>query len=181
MSFVCPWWVAYLFDNRLTRRTQDPEKMLKPYVREGMVVADIGAGMGRFTIAAARLVGDQGVVIAADLQQKMLDVLAKRAQKAGVTSRVRLHRCQQTRIGLPQPVDLILLCNVVHETPDHESFLRAIHSLLKPGGTCFLSEPLIHVTAPAFERTVALAEAAGFTVQERPNFRFARTVLLART
>jgi ubiquinone/menaquinone biosynthesis C-methylase UbiE len=180
MPHVCPWWVAYLFDNRLVRRLQDPGRILAPYIREGMTVADIGAGMGRFTVAAARLVGDEGVVIAADLQQKMLDILAARATKAGVAGRVRLHQCQPTEIGLPEPVDLILLCNVVHEAPDAEAFLREVHSSLRPGRMCFLSEPAMHVTASQFEETVALAEAVGFTVRERLRVRFGRTVLLAK-
>ncbi len=181
MPHVCPWWMACFFDNRLMRRLQNPEPMLSPYVREGMTVADIGAGMGRFAIAAARLVGDQGVVIAADLQQKMLDVLAARARKAGVANRIRLHKCEATRVGLPQPVDLVLLCNVVHETPDQEAFLSEVSSMLKPGGTCFLAEPAMHVSAAAFEETLALAGAIGFTIRERPQFRFSRTAVLART
>ena len=51
---------------------------------------DVGCGMGLFSLAMAKLVGDQGQVIAVDLQQKMLDVLRRRAEKAGVADRIQL-------------------------------------------------------------------------------------------
>ena len=55
--------------------------MLAPYVKEGMIVIDIGCGMAFFSIGMARLVGEQGLVISVDLQQKMLEVLERRAKK----------------------------------------------------------------------------------------------------
>ncbi|MFC1971060.1 class I SAM-dependent methyltransferase [Chloroflexota bacterium] len=45
---------------------------------QGWTVLDVGPGMGYFTIPLAKLVGDTGKVIAADLQQKMLDGILKR-------------------------------------------------------------------------------------------------------
>ena len=42
---------------------------------EGMTVLDVGCGMGFFSIGLAKLVGDKGCVIAADVQPKMLSVL----------------------------------------------------------------------------------------------------------
>ena len=49
-----------------------------------MMALDFGSGMGIFSVAMARMVGDEGLVIAVDVQQQMLDVLSKRATKAGV-------------------------------------------------------------------------------------------------
>ena len=57
---VCPWWLAYTFDNRLRRLLYKPEMVLKPYVNPGMTLLDLGCGMGFFSIAMASLAGDTG-------------------------------------------------------------------------------------------------------------------------
>jgi len=180
MPEVCPWWLAYTFDNRLRRIFQKPEVILAPYIREGMTVVDIGAGMGYFAIPAARMIGDSGLVIAADLQQKMLEVLAKRARKAGVAERIQFHKCAADRIGIEGPVDLVLLCNVVHETPDQRAFLQEVWPTLRSGGKCFIAEPRAHVSPAKFEETVVLAGQVGFVVEKRPKVALSRAVVLAK-
>jgi hypothetical protein len=49
---------------------------------------------------------------------------------------------------------------------------------LKPGGRLLAAEPVLHVRKQEFERTVATAERAGFTVIDRPQIKRARAVLL---
>ena len=46
MARVCPWWLGFFLANPIRRIKQDPEKILGPYVSEGMVLADVGPGMG---------------------------------------------------------------------------------------------------------------------------------------
>ncbi len=41
-NHVCPWWLAYTFDNPLRTFFHKPDQMLSQYVKEGMTVADIG-------------------------------------------------------------------------------------------------------------------------------------------
>ena len=72
MSHVCPWWGGDFLDNRLRRLIHDPEMIVGPYVKPGMTVMDVGCGMRLFSIPMARMVGDEGRVIAVDLRQKML-------------------------------------------------------------------------------------------------------------
>ncbi len=47
---VCPWWLCRSFDNPLRRLFQDPERILRPHVKPGFTVIDVGPGMGYFTI-----------------------------------------------------------------------------------------------------------------------------------
>ncbi|MGB5880104.1 MAG: class I SAM-dependent methyltransferase, partial [Thermoanaerobaculia bacterium] len=105
---VCPWWLAYSFDNRLRRFIHRPERLLGPYVRQGMTVLDVGCGMGHFSLGLARMVGSDGQVIAVDLQPEMLEVLSARANKEGLDERIRLHRCQKDELGVDVAADFIL-------------------------------------------------------------------------
>ena len=81
---VCPWWMAYTFDNPLRRLFHNPAKIFDGLVEEAMTVIDVGCGMGYFSIGMAKLVGACGKVIAVDLQQKMLEIMLRRARRAGV-------------------------------------------------------------------------------------------------
>jgi hypothetical protein len=62
MGHVCPWWGGYFIDNPLRRLLHDPEKILRTYVKPGMTVMDIGCGMGFFSIAMAKIVGERDLV-----------------------------------------------------------------------------------------------------------------------
>ncbi len=111
---VCPWWLCYSFDNPLRRFIHDPEPLLAPYVKPGMTVVDVGCGMGYFTISLAKITGPGGKVIAVDLQQRMLDALVRRAEKAGVADRVIPHRCQKESLGVEGPADFALAFWMAH-------------------------------------------------------------------
>ena len=139
-EYVCPWWFAYTFDNRLRRLVHPPGKVLGPYVTEGMTAIDIGSGMGHFSIGLARLVGERGRVVAVDLQQEMLDILARRAKKAGLVERIERHRCAADALGVSVDADLVLTFWMAHEVRDRERFMGEIHGLLRDGGVYFLAE-----------------------------------------
>jgi len=177
---VCPWWGGYFIDNRLRRLLHNPERIVGPYIEPGITALDFGCGMGLFAIAMAQLVGDDGCVIAADLQPQMLDVLSKRAEKAGVRSRVRTHVCQSTVVGLQEPLDFALAFYSAHEVPSVAKLLTEIHACLRPGGRFLLVEPIGHVSAAAFGRMVAMAEEIGLVSQGRPRVRLSRAAVLGK-
>ena len=177
---VCPWWLAYTFDHRLRRLLHNPEKILSPYVREGMTALDIGCGMGFFSISMAKLVGASGSVIAVDLQQKMLDNLEKRAKHAGVADRIITHRCEPENIGNHRNIDFTLTFWMVHEVPNLQKFLTQIYNALKSGGKYLLVEPKIHVSADSFEKTVKIAGQVGFKMLETPPVAISRAVLFGK-
>ena len=175
---VCPWWGGYFIDNPLRRLLHNPRRIVGPYVKTGMTVMDVGCGMGGFTIAMARMVGDQGHVLAVDLQQRMLDVLRRRAEKAAVAGRIQTHKCEQDRLGIEVQADFALAFAMVHEVPDQRRLLGEIHRCLKPSGRLLVAEPKIHVPGRAFQQTVSTAEELGFRVVEKPWVRWCHAVLL---
>lgn len=179
-SHVCPWWGGYFIDNRFRRLLHKPEQILAVHVQPGMTAMDFGCGMGFFSIPMARLAGNEGRVVAADLQQKMLDVLRKRAEKAGMTDRIETCRCEPTAIGVDGKMDFVLAFYSVHEVPDQRKLLGEIHGCLAPHGKLLVVEPIGHVTASAFQGTLSLAEETGFEPQDRPRIRLSHAALLGK-
>lgn len=160
---ICPWWLAYTFDNPLRRVFHKPEKIFAPYLKAGMTAVDIGCGMGYFSIGMAHLVGDKGKVIAVDLQQQMLDVLVERAGKAGVAQRIQTILCSNDDLKVTDMVDFVLAFWMVHETPDRKSFFRQVYDILTPGGKLIVAEPKLHVSKKDFSKTKSSAEKSGFS------------------
>jgi 2-polyprenyl-3-methyl-5-hydroxy-6-metoxy-1,4-benzoquinol methylase len=174
---VCPWYQAYFFDNVLRRLIHRPERLLGPYVAEGMRVADVGCGMGFFSIAMARMVGERGRVIAADVQPQILAVLERRARRAGVWDRIEPHLCRAEAFALDGATDFALAFWMVHEVPDVGQFARQLRACLKPGARLFVAEPKVHVRRPTFEAEVSAIEAAGFAIRARPVVCLSRAVV----
>ena len=177
---VCPWWFAYTFDNPLRRIFHDPNKIFAPYLEKGMTAADIGCGMGYFSIGMAKIVGKTGKIISVDIQQEMLDTLLKRAQKEDVESRIKTILCDEEDIGVNEKVDFALTFWMVHETPDESNFLKQVYSILHPSGKLLLAEPKIHVTSKEFNNTLAIAQKAGFNLIDTPEIFFSHTALLEK-
>lgn len=163
---VCPVWLGYLLVNPLRKLLESPDKILGPYVEPGMTVLEPGCAMGFFTLPLARMVGPSGRVVAVDLQERMLDRLKHRAEKAGLEDRVEIRLCQGGSLGLDDlegKVDFAAAIHLVHEVPDKERFFGELRLALKPGAGLLMIEPKGHVSAAELERTTALAQKAGFS------------------
>lgn len=177
---VCPWWLAYTFDNPLRKLFHNPKALLGEYVHEGMTVMDIGCGMGYFTLGLAELVGDTGKVIAIDLQQEMLDIMLKRATRKGLAKRIIPHRAKPDSINISTPVDFVLAFWMVHETPDPESFFNEVAAILKPSAKLLYTEPAFHVPEKRFNEILAAADNNGLKKVQDLNIRFSRAALLEK-
>jgi ubiquinone/menaquinone biosynthesis C-methylase UbiE len=167
---VCPVWGGYLLASPLRKLFQNPVTILSPFIREGMTVLDIGCAMGFFSIPMAKMVGSAGRVVCVDLQEKMLEVLMKRARKAGVADRIVPRQCGSESLGLDDlagTVDFAFASAVVHEVPSPDSLFREAFEALKPGGVFLVIEPSGHVSMAEFEKSVAAAGNAGFHIHDR--------------
>jgi ubiquinone/menaquinone biosynthesis C-methylase UbiE len=176
---VCNWWIAYTFDNPLRRFIHKPQKVLGNYVKEGMTVMDLGCGMGHFSIGMANLVGSTGRVLAVDLQQKMLDVMGKRAQRAGMADRISTHLCRADELEVGDRIDFILAFWMVHEVPDQKKLFNNLKSMLGAEGKILIAEPKMHVSAEDLKWTIDTAQSCGWRCIETPDIRLSHAALLA--
>jgi ubiquinone/menaquinone biosynthesis C-methylase UbiE len=147
-------------------------------MEEGMTVLDIGCGPGSFTLDMAQMVGESGRVIAADLQEGMLEKLRSKIQGTQLEQRVTLHKCQEDRIGVCDNVDFALAFYMVHEVPDQQVFFDELQSVLRPDGRILIVEPPLHVSKKAFEETIGKARDAGLMPVERPRVFLSKAVVL---
>ena len=177
---VCPVERAGSLDNRIRRWLQNPQKILKPYIEEGMTVLDVGCGPGFFSIDMAQMVGKSGRVIASDLQEGMLQKVSDKIKGTELEKRITLHKCEENKIGVSEHVDFVLLFYMVHEIPNKEEFFNEIGTILSPNGQVLIVEPPFHVSKSAFEETVRKARDTGFTDVEGPNVLFSKTVILKK-
>ncbi len=179
-SMICPAAMSGILDNFLRRRLQNPHEILKNHVKEGMVVLDLGCGPGYFTIPAAKLVGNSGKVIAADLQEEMLGKVKKKISGTELENRIVLHKTLPDKIGLSGSLDFALAIYMLHEIPDAGALLGEIYSHLNSGGLLFYAEPKIHVSKKVFKKTVDEAVKCGFSPIRHPRIFFSRAVILQK-
>ena len=106
----------------------------------GMVVADIGAGSGYYTVRMANKVGPTGKVFATDIQVGMLSLLMRRVNSAGIKNVVPVQGAvDDPRLGAAS-IDLALMVDVYHELAAPQVFVRRLRDALKPGGRLVLIE-----------------------------------------
>ncbi len=176
--YVCPAEFSGSLDNSVRRLLHKPGRILEAHVNKGMTVLDLGCGPGFFTIEIAKLVGGTGKVIAADIQQGMLDRVAVKIRGTELENIIELHKCREDAVGISQKVDFVLAFWMVHEVPDQKRLFEELKSFLNPDGRILIVEPKIHVTGKEFRKMTGLLELSGIKIIEKPKVRISRSVLL---
>ena len=112
------------------------KQLQKSGVRAGQTVLDFGCGSGHFTIAAAKIVGDNGKVYALDIQPLAIEAVKKKVVKEGLPNVTTILSDNDT--GLPdESVDIVLLYRTFYHVKNKQGLLDELHRVLKPG--CILS------------------------------------------
>jgi len=153
---------------------EQPEKALDALnLKPGMVVADIGAGVGYMSLRMARRVGPSGKVYANDLQPDMLVKLRENAAKSKINNVITVLGDVADPKLPANTMDLVLLVDVYHEFSQPQQMLRKIRETLKPDGRLVLLEyraedpnvPIIAEHKMTVAQVKTELEAEGFILQ----------------
>ena len=105
-----------------------------------MTIADIGAGVGYYSVRFAAKTGPQGKVYATDLQPEMLRLMRARLRKERIAN-IEPVLGTETECNLPdQSIDMAVLVDVYHEFSEPRQMLASIRRALKPDGRLVLLE-----------------------------------------
>ena len=179
---VCPVELAGSLDNKIRKWIQDPQKILAPYIKEGMKVLDIGCGPGFFSIEMAKMIGKNGKVFSADLQEGMLQKIRNKIHGTELEERIKLIKSTEDQIDIPQNVDFILAFYMVHEVPNKSKLFESLKNVLDKQGQLLVVEPkLFHVTKKDFGLTMQIAEKAGFKVTQGPKLLLSFSAILTNS
>jgi ubiquinone/menaquinone biosynthesis C-methylase UbiE len=175
---ICPSELAGGLDNSFRRLLHNPQKILRPFIKEEMTILDVGCGPGFFSVEMAKMLNGTGKLIAADVQEGMLDKIRKKIKGTDLEQRIELHKSDYDNIGVAEKVDFVLAFWMVHEVRNQKKFFEELMSILKPNGLIFIIEPKIHVPQKAFTAMVNMLKESGFTIIESSKVFFSRTIVL---
>jgi arsenite methyltransferase len=102
-------------------------------IKPGMRIADLGAGTGLFSLPLARAADANGKVYAIDVDPGLLAIVSEKAAAAEITN-IETIVAGGTDPKLPEPVDLIFICDTMHHLPDQAAYVTQLGKLLLPGG-----------------------------------------------
>ncbi len=159
---------------------QRPDEIVRTMgLRDGDVVADLGAGTGYFTRRLAKAVAPSGQVYAVDIQPEMIDLLKRNVEKAGLTNVLPVLGTGDDPKLPKDSVDWILLVDVYHELQQPKAMLARMREALRPGGRVALVEYRLEGTTALHIReahrmspkqVLAEWEPAGFRLVKRHEF-----------
>ena len=115
------------------RKLIPPDITLRKFgLKDGMTFLDIGAGTGFFSREAAKIVGQKGKILAAEMSDEMIN----RMKTIGLPSNVSVLRSEEYKIPLnDSSADMTWISFVTHETADVPRFLQEAARVTRNGGT----------------------------------------------
>ncbi len=127
--------------DKYIQRMDDPKRDLKVSeviaklrLKPGDMVADIGSGSGAFSIPMAKAIAPNGILYAVDIDQKMLDFVADRARKNGVTNlRTVLGVNDDPKLPVKN-LDVAFFHRVLHMIEHRQAYLNSTATYMKPDG-----------------------------------------------
>jgi len=126
---------AAIFDDPERDAWQKPDEILRLLeLRDGLVVADLGAGTGYFEPHLSRAVQATGRVLALDVEPAMVAHMQTRFADAGL-SNVEARVVAPDDPGLaPESVDRILIVDTWHHIDARGDYAGLLRRALRPGG-----------------------------------------------
>ena len=140
---------GFLMGSKLRKWLMDPVKTLRiSGILPSQRILEVGCGTGFFTIPAAKMIGDQGTLIAMDASSGFLKVVARKVEKANLNNVEIVQRDALNTELETEYIDGVLLFGVIpFPLLPLDKLLPEMHRVLKKDGTMavWLFPPLVHL------------------------------------
>jgi ubiquinone/menaquinone biosynthesis C-methylase UbiE len=127
-------YIAMLEDPKRDAYQKPQEVLIALGLKEGEVVADIGAGSGYFSFRFAGRVGDTGRVYAVDIDPDMVLHMNRRVRDLGLKNVVTVLSAADDPLLPDGSMDRFFICDTWHHIENQAKYLGLIKKMLKPGG-----------------------------------------------
>jgi ubiquinone/menaquinone biosynthesis C-methylase UbiE len=126
-------WMKTLDSPQRLQGLKVPDVVAALKLKPGMLVADIGAGTGVFSLPLARAARPGGKLYAVEVDEKLLEHVVELGTEQGVTN-IEPVFAEYDNPLLPQPVDFAFIHDVLHHIEKRDVYLKNLAGYLKPGG-----------------------------------------------
>jgi ubiquinone/menaquinone biosynthesis C-methylase UbiE len=158
----------------------DPTHCIEQFdLQSGSRVADLGAGTGAFSIAAATAVGEAGKVYAIEVQKGLLERLKNEARAARAQNVEALwgdiERINGTHLK-DASVDAAVASNVLFQVEDKNGFVTETKRILKSGGKMLLIDWSDSFNNMGPHKNHVVTENAARELFEKTGFQFVKKI-----
>jgi ubiquinone/menaquinone biosynthesis C-methylase UbiE len=152
------WMISLMHDNPLLPLFKNPYRSLeKAGLRAGQKVVEVGCGPGFFTIPAAKMVGEEGIIYAIDVNQRAIKRVEEKMRKSGMNN-IKPMLANAASSGLQDSsIDLAFIFGLRYVAGGLSNLVSEMHRILKARGILSFEK-----TTGSDDKLVDEVERAGF-------------------
>jgi ubiquinone/menaquinone biosynthesis C-methylase UbiE len=157
------WMISVMHDNPLLPYLKNPYRSLEAAgLKPGQKVIEVGCGPGFFTIPAAKMVGEKGLIYAIDVNQRAIKRVEEKIRKFGVDN-IKPILGNAADSGLQDSsIDLAFIFGLRYIAGGLSDLVSEMHRILKAGGILSFEK-----TMGSDDKLVEDVEKAGFVKTEK--------------
>jgi tRNA A58 N-methylase Trm61 len=171
-----------------TNAIQPPDKVMDAIgVKPGMVIGEVGAGRGRYTVHLAHRVGEAGRIYANDINEADLDHLRDRCRQDGIKNVEVVVGKVEDPLFPKDALDMVFMVLTYHHLSQPVALLKNILPCLKPGATVVIIDPDPEKNRGSIERDSTSPEKmrreaaeAGFEIARTETFLIRDNIFILR-
>lgn len=157
------WMIRLMHDNPLLPLVKNPYRLLETAgLSPGQKVMEVGCGPGFFTIPAARIVGEKGLIYAIDVNHRAIKRVEEKIRKYGVDN-IKPILGNAANSGLQDSsVDLAFVFGLRYVAGGLSNLTSEMYRILKVGGILSFEK-----TTGSDDKLIEQMKRAGFINKEK--------------
>jgi len=157
------WMISIMHDNPLLPHLKDPYRSLETAgLKPGQKVMEVGCGPGFFTIPAAKIVGDKGLIYAIDVNHRAIKRVEEKMRKYGIDN-IKPILGNAANSGLQDSsIDLAFIFGLRYVAGGLSNLISEVYRILRSGGILSFEK-----TTGSDEKLVEEVERVGFVKTDR--------------